>query len=257
MTKKEIILENVNLHYSSLAYREYSIKSYVLKLLKRPSQRARVNDIHALKNINFEVREGERVGLIGHNGAGKSTFLKMVAGLYPISSGVRRVTGKSRALFELSLGFEVEATGRENIFYRGLLMGLRPADIRKKMQDIIDFVDIGPFIDYPIKTYSAGMLVRLAFAISTTVKGDILLLDEIIAAGDSNFLEKAKNRISNLILDAEILIFASHDFSALTSFCNRGIVLNEGNILYDGSIDEAISAYKKQIETTRNEVICN
>lgn len=127
--------------------------------------------MHALKNINLDISKGERVGLLGHNGAGKSTFLKTVAGLYPISSGCVQVDGEVRSLFDLSLGFEPDATGRENILYRGLLLGLSPEFMREKEPEIVEFAGLREFIDYPIKTYSAGMQVRLAFAISTAVGG--------------------------------------------------------------------------------------
>ncbi len=244
MRNPSISLRNVNLHYASVAFRERSLKT----LLSRPFAKAghhEVTDVHALKNVNVEIAEGERVGLLGHNGAGKSTFLKTVAGLYPISSGEIKVVGEVRSLFDLSLGFEPDATGRENILYRGLLLGLSPKFMREKEAEIVDFAGIGRFIDYPIKTYSAGMQVRLAFAISTAVGGDVLLLDEVIGAGDANFMEKAKERIADLIAQAEILVLASHDFSALESLCTRGIVLHQGSIVFDGPMGGAIVEYKK------------
>jgi lipopolysaccharide transport system ATP-binding protein len=168
-----------------------------------------------------------------------------VAGLYPTSSGILRVNGEVRALFDLSLGFEPEATGRENILYRGLLMGLTPSYMRSIENEIVEFADLGEFIDYPIKTYSAGMLVRLAFAISTSVSGDILLLDEVIGAGDAAFLHKAKQRIMQLIERSEILMLASHDFASLQSLCARGIVLHHGEVVHDGPIAKAVVQYKK------------
>ncbi len=183
------------------------------------------------------------MGLLGHNGAGKSTLLKTIAGLYPISSGVLSVVGEIRSLFDLSLGFEPDATGRENILYRGLLLGMSPKFMRSKEEEIVDFAGLGEFIDYPIKTYSAGMQVRLAFAVSTAIGGDILLLDEVIGAGDANFMAKAKDRISQLIAQAEILVLASHDFGALKNLCERGIVLKHGSMLFDGAIEDAISVH--------------
>jgi lipopolysaccharide transport system ATP-binding protein len=242
MTGNSIHLAGVNLHYSSVAFRERSLKTLVMGVAMRRS-RTEIVDVHALKNVSLEVRPGERLGLIGHNGAGKSTFLKMVAGLYPISSGLRRVKGTVRSLFDLSLGFEPEATGRENILYRGLLLGLTPKFMRSIREDIIAFADIGEFIDYPIKTYSAGMQVRLAFAISTMVGGDILLLDEVIGAGDANFMQKAKSRITMLIEASEILVFATHDFGSLRDICDRAIVLHHGEIKYDGAVESAIKEY--------------
>ncbi|SUY02462.1 ABC transporter ATP-binding protein [Citrobacter youngae] len=239
-----IKLEQVDLHYSSVAYQERSLKSWLAKLVKSNGKHS-IDDIHALKNVTLEIHQGERVGLLGHNGAGKSTFLKTVAGLYPISGGNIQVEGKIRSLFDLSLGFEPDATGRENILYRGLLLGLSPKYMQSIQNEIVEFADLGEFIDYPIKTYSAGMQVRLAFAISTSVGGDILLLDEVIGAGDANFMIKAKNRITALIERAEILVLASHDFGTLKEICQRGLVFHRGEIVFDGSIDEAVSKYKQ------------
>ncbi|WP_406237169.1 ABC transporter ATP-binding protein [Acetobacter orientalis] len=241
----QINLQSVNLHYASVAFRERSLKTMLSSLLKKKIKRTKIVDIHALKNINVQIVPGERVGLLGHNGAGKSTFLKMIAGLYPISSGTRVVEGVVRSLFDIGLGFEPEATGRENILYRSLLLGLTPRQVRAIEHEIVEFADIGEFIDYPIKTYSAGMQVRLAFAISTAVGGDILLLDEVIGAGDANFMTKARKRITQLIERAEILLLASHDFETLETICNRGLVFHHGEIVFDGQMPDAIRRYKE------------
>jgi lipopolysaccharide transport system ATP-binding protein len=243
--KNQIIIENVNLSYSSVAFKERSIKSFLASLFHfKNKQKVQIEDIRALKNINLQIKSGEKVALLGHNGAGKSTFLKMLAGLYPISSGKRSVQGVVRSLFDLSLGFEPDATGRENILYRGLLLGLTPKFMRNIEEEVVDFADLGEFIDYPIKTYSAGMQVRLAFAISTIVGGDILLLDEVIGAGDANFMIKAKKRIIELVEQSEILVLASHDLATVQSICERGIVFHHGEIVFDGDIKHAIQSYK-------------
>lgn len=245
MSDNKIILKGVNLHYASVAYKERSLKAMLANIVSRKASDSQVSDIHALKNISVEIHQGERVGLLGHNGAGKSTFLKTLAGLYPISSGSLKVIGQVRSLFDLSLGFEPDATGRENILYRGLLLGLHPQQMREREAEIVEFAGLGEFIDYPIKTYSAGMQVRLAFAISTAVGGDILLLDEVIGAGDANFMAKAKDRIQSLVDDAEILVLASHDFHALKSMCTRGLVFHHGSLIYDGDMETALEEYKK------------
>lgn len=244
MKQHHISLDKVNLHYASVAYKERSLKSLLGGMLTPGKRHAVVADIHALKDVSLEIRQGERVGLLGHNGAGKSTLLKTLAGLYPISSGKLSVNGQVRSLFDLSLGFEPDATGRENILYRGLLLGLTPKFMRQKEEGIVEFAGLGKFIDYPIKTYSAGMQVRLAFAISTAVGGDVLLLDEVIGAGDANFMAKAKQRILDLIERSEILVLASHDFATLQSICPRGIVFHHGEIRFDGPIVEAVAAYR-------------
>lgn len=245
MKTNRIILEDVDLYYSSVAFKERSLKSLLGGLLSSNRTKQKVHDIHALKNITVEIKAGERVGLLGHNGAGKTTFLKILAGLYPISSGKRLVDGKVRSLFNLSMGFEPDASGRENILYRGLLLGLTPQFMRQIEEEIVSFADLGEFIDYPIKTYSAGMQVRLAFAISTAVGGDVLLLDEVIGAGDANFMAKAKKRIMTLIEKSEILVLASHDFGSLNAICERGLVFHHGELMYDGDIAKAVHEYKK------------
>jgi lipopolysaccharide transport system ATP-binding protein len=245
MKTNRIHLENVDLHYSSAAFKERSLKSLLGSLFNLKHTDHEVQDVHALKRISLDILPGQRVGLLGHNGAGKSTFLKMLAGLYPISSGQREVLGTVRSLFDLSLGFEPDASGRENILYRGLLLGLTPRFMHEIEDEVVAFADLGEFIDYPIKTYSAGMQVRLAFAISTAVGGDILLLDEVIGAGDANFMAKAKQRIMSLIEKSEILVLASHDFGALQSICERGLVFHHGEIVFDGNMSNSIAEYKK------------
>ncbi|MGY3620441.1 ABC transporter ATP-binding protein [Bradyrhizobium sp. USDA 10063] len=241
-----ISLNNVDLHYHSAAFKERSLKSLLAGAVAgKKIRQGQIHHIHALKGISVEIKAGERVGLLGHNGAGKSTFLKMVAGLYPISGGERIVEGRIRSLFDLSLGFEPDASGRENILYRGLLLGMSPKRMRQIEDEIVRFADIGEFIDYPIKTYSAGMQVRLAFAVSTAVEGDVLLLDEVIGAGDAAFISKAQNRIRALIEKSEILVLASHDFVSLRSMCDRGLVFHHGEIVFDGNIETSIDQYKR------------
>lgn len=238
-------MTSVDLHYSALGLADRTLKGAALNLLakgRRPNRLIR--DIHALKSISLQIRAGERVGLLGHNGAGKSTLLKAIAGLYPPSGGSLEVVGGVRALIEISLGFEPDATGRENILFRGLLMGLTPKQVRALEEEIVAFADIGEFIDYPIKTYSTGMQVRLAFAVSVAVSGEILLLDEIIGAGDATFMEKARARVRKLIEHSQILILASHDFTSLQSMCERGLVLHHGQLIFDGPIADAVATYK-------------
>lgn len=246
---RRIVLDSVDLVYSSVAFKERSLKTLAMRAFsRRPA--VEVRDVHALKSLSLGIRAGERVGLLGHNGAGKTSLLKVLAGLYPIAGGELRVQGRVRALFDLSLGFEPDASGRENILYRGLLLGFSPAFMRGVADEIAAFADLGEFIDYPVKTYSAGMQVRLAFAISTAVGGEVLLLDEVIGAGDEAFMKKAKQRIRNLVDQAEILVLASHDVNSLLALCERGLVLEHGRLVFDGPIEEAIAHYRSPREGT-------
>ena len=248
MTKAFISIKSMDLHYADLAFKETSLKKTIFNFFSKNKEHfPQTKEIHALRNINIEIKAGERVALLGHNGAGKSTFLRSVAELYPISGGSIEVVGKVRALFDLNLGFEAEATGRENILYRGLSMGLPLAFIREKEEEIIDFSGIRDFIHYPIKTYSSGMLVRLAFSISTIAQGDILLLDEVMGVGDKSFVEKAKDRTMALIEKSEILILASHDSNILCNLCERGLLFRRGQIVFDGTIKEAIKMHNSDV----------
>lgn len=244
MEKCFIKMKDVNLYYPSTTYNATTLKEAVFSKLKLQAKKKSLCDVHALKNFNLELKEGDKLGVIGHNGAGKSTLLKTIAGIYPIQSGSININGNIRSLFELSLGFEFEATGRENIMYRGLLLGETPKKIKEKEQEIIDFADIGDFIDYPIKSYSSGMLVRLAFAISTSIQGDILLLDEIIGAGDAKFYVRAKERMLNLMNSAKILVLVSHDLSSIKEICNKVILIEKGQIIKSGETEEVVSFYK-------------
>lgn len=243
MSDSRIHLANVNLHYPAVNYANRSLMGLLGRAIARGPRSVVLKNIHALKNISVEISKGERVALLGHNGAGKSTFLKVLAGLYPISSGQVHVKGCVRSLFDISLGFEPDATGRANILYRGLLLGLSPRFVRAREEEIVAFADLGEFIDYPLSTYSTGMQVRLAFAISTFIGGDVLLLDEVIGAGDAAFMIKAKARISELIQQSEILVLASHDLQTVSSFCDRGLVFHRGELAFDGKTADAIASY--------------
>ncbi len=243
--KYYIDLKNVNMKYPSTIYNCRSIKEDFFALLRFKKQKGLLKDVVGLNNFSLSINEGERVGIIGHNGAGKSTLLRTIAGIYPIDSGTVNVSGKIRGLFEISLGFDQESTGRENILYRGLLLGASPKEMKEKMQEIIDFADIGDFIDYPVKAYSTGMAVRLAFAISTCIDGDILLLDEVLGAGDATFTEKANKRITELVDNAKLMVFVTHNLKAMKELCNRAIIMDHGSIVFDGTPEEAANLYNK------------
>jgi len=238
-----ITLDKVNLFYPSHVYNATTIKKEVFQLMKLQRKKEKLRDVHALKDISLKINEGERLGVIGLNGAGKSTLLKAMASLYPVESGSIVVNGNIRAMFDLSLGFELESTGRENIIYRGLMLGLTPTQIKEKQQEIIDFADLREFIDYPIRSYSAGMLVRLAFAITTSVTGEILLIDEVIGAGDASFAAKAKDRMIGVMSASKILVLVTHDLGSIKSICNRVIWLEQGQLIMDGTPNDVVEKY--------------
>jgi lipopolysaccharide transport system ATP-binding protein len=200
--------------------------------------------IRALQDISLDMGDGDRVGIIGHNGAGKSTLLKLLAGIYPPSRGRRLVQGRISSLFEISLGFEMEASGWENIAYRGYLQGETPRSVRAKMQAIADFSELGSFLDMPVRYYSAGMLVRLAFSIATAIEPEILLIDEVLAVGDLAFQDKARQRMQDMMAKARLIVFVSHDLEALGRLCNRAIWLDHGRIMEVGPVEHAVAAYK-------------
>lgn len=239
-----IDLEHVEMCYPSGIYNATTLKEQLFTLARLQKPRKMLKDVHALRDFTLHVRPGERLGVIGHNGSGKSTLLKTIAGIYPVESGTVEVEGKIKSLFDLSLGFDMESTGRQNILYRGLLLGATPEEIAAKEQEIIDFSELGEFIDFPIRSYSSGMLVRLAFSVSTSLAGEILLLDEVIGAGDISFMQKAQKRMLNLIDAAEIMVFVTHDLSMAQKVCNRVIMLDHGRIVADGTPEKVIRRYQ-------------
>ncbi|WP_197440005.1 ABC transporter ATP-binding protein [Calycomorphotria hydatis] len=200
--------------------------------------------------MTIEFRENERVGVIGGNGSGKSTLLKMLSGIYPPTSGRIETDGEVSALFDFSLGFEADATGRENIYFRGYLQGESTQEIAAKFDEIVEFSELTEFIDIPVRCYSAGMLVRLGFAISTLMRPDILLVDECLAAGDANFMSKAKTRMQEMINEAQLLIIVSHDMETIAELCDRVIWMEKGILKMDGSPDHVIRTYQ-------NRPLCN
>ncbi|MFT9495979.1 ABC transporter ATP-binding protein [Anaerosolibacter sp.] len=201
------------------------------------------NKIQALKNLNISINDGDKLGIVGHNGAGKSSLLKLIAGIYPPTSGELQVEGRIASLFELATGFEMEASGWDNIYLRGLMLGETPKSIRAKTQGIAEFSELGEYLNVPVKYYSSGMFMRLAFSISTAVEPDILLLDEVVAAGDAKFLKKAHLRMKELMDTVKILVFVTHSMASLKDFCNKCIWLNNGQIQMMGTPEEVSKAY--------------
>jgi lipopolysaccharide transport system ATP-binding protein len=187
--------------------------------------------VRALNGLSFEFREGDRVGLVGHNGSGKSTLLRVIAGAYEPISGSIRVNGKVAAMLSIMFGMDVEATGYENIFLRAMIMGLKPREIAPLVEEICEFSELGDYINIPLRTYSSGMAMRLAFAISTSVSADIILMDEWLSAGDASFSKKAQSRLERLLDQAKILVLASHDEQLIRKSCNKIFHLDHGDIV--------------------------
>lgn len=199
--------------------------------------------VTALRGVDLDIKHGERVGVIGLNGAGKTTLLKVMCGIYPPTEGRLTAEGDIACLFEVATGFEMEATGWENIVTRGLLIGLSPREIRERTKEIADFTELGNALDRPVKTYSAGMFIRLGFAVSTAMVPDVLLLDEVVAAGDQHFQEKATARLKRMVEHASILVLVSHSMSTVLANCNRVVWLESGRIRMDGPAEDVVHAY--------------
>ncbi len=217
-----------------------SIKEYVIKILKRQLM---YTEFKALDNVSFRISKGEVVGLVGLNGSGKSTMLKIIAGVMKPTSGSVSVTGSVAPLIEVGAGFNGDLSGRENIFLNGYLLGFSKEYINEHLEEIIDFSELGEFIDVPLKNYSSGMKARLGFSIATTVKPQILIVDEVLAVGDYKFQEKCQQRISDMMTNNTTVLFVSHSINQVRKLCSRCIWLEKGRLLMDGPSGEVCDAY--------------
>lgn len=240
-----IQLENVNLIFK--VWREKRIKDILVPGSKRFNHFDKDGTVHAIKDINLKIQDGERLAIIGHNGAGKSSLLKMISGIYPPTSGALTVDGTISSMFELSTGFEMELNGWDNIYLRGLMLGETPNSIKHKMIEIAEFSELGEFLNMPVKYYSSGMFVRLAFSVSTAIQPDILLLDEVVAAGDAQFLAKATQRMKEMMEISKIMVLVTHSMESAKDMCNRCIWMERGSILMDADPETVVDAYLKSM----------
>ncbi len=224
------------------------ISDGIRRALGRPSERP--NDAFwALENVSFEVGPGEALGLVGPNGAGKSTALKLIAGILRADRGIIRRRGRVTALIEVSAGFHGDLTGRENVYMNASVLGMRKAEIERKLDAIIEFSGIGEFIDTPVKRYSSGMQARLGFSVAAHVEPDVLLVDEVLSVGDVAFRQKCVNRMRELVNDGAVLLFVTHQLEQMQSFCTRAIVLDRGRVAFDGDTHDAVACYLSALQS--------
>lgn len=219
------------------------------RLLHTFFKKIKYTEKKAVNDVSFEIKRGEAVALFGKNGAGKSTILKMITGVTFPTSGKITVNGRVSALLELTSGFDPEFTGRENIYFKGQLLGLKDAEIRGLEQEIIDFAEIEEYIDQPVRTYSSGMKARLGFSINVNIRPEILIVDEALSVGDEEFKNKCIKKVNEVVNKDDVtLLFVTHSTAMAKEFCSRGIVMQKGVKTFDGNIDEAIEKYKKTVK---------
>lgn len=241
-----IVSERVGIEFPVYSIQSLSLKTSLLKFssvgsLNRDESGAVL--VNALRDLNFNFSTGDRIGLIGQNGSGKSTLLRMLSGVFVPTKGRLIIEGKTVSLIDLSLGIDNESTGRESIYLRGALLGLGKKKIREHLDDIIEFADLGEFIDLPVRTYSSGMHLRLAFSLSTIITPEILLMDEWLSVGDEDFKHKAEARLAELVDSTKILVIASHSPDLIMKTCNRVLWLEHGMVKMDGAPSEVCKAY--------------
>ena len=223
------------------------MKALAKKVL-HPTKKYNTKDFYALNGVTFQVRKGEKVGIIGKNGAGKSTLLKVLSRITEPSDGRIEMLGKLSAMLEVGTGFNGELTGRENIYLNGAILGMTKEEVDSKLDAIIDFSEVGKFIDTPVKRYSSGMYVRLAFAVAANLDPDILIVDEVLAVGDTKFQRKCIDKMMSFAKDGKTVLYVSHQMQTIRQLCDRVIVLKEGKVIYDGDVERGIEIYTETVD---------
>nr|WP_315045544.1 ABC transporter ATP-binding protein [uncultured Leptotrichia sp.] len=236
-----IELKNVSLKYNMNKEKIFSFKEYIIKLIKNELN---YEEFWALKDINLKIEKGEVVGLVGFNGAGKSTLLKIISQIIEPTTGIVKVNGRISPLIELGTGFDFDLTARENIYLNGYILGYNKKFIDKNFTEIVEFAELNEFIDVPLKNFSSGMVARLGFSISTIVKPDILIVDEILSVGDFKFQEKSLNKIKSMIKDGVTVLMVSHSIDQIEKMCDRVVWLENGSIKKIGLTSEICKEYK-------------
>lgn len=241
-----INFENVTVDFPVFSSSSRSIKNKLLRVAvggKINIDENGVSVVRALDGLSFNINDGERVAILGPNGAGKSSLLRVLNGVYEPTVGEVNVVGNIGSLIDISLGIDIEASGLENIYVRGRLLGMSSDQIQQKIPEIIEFSELGEFIEMPVRTYSSGMQMRLAFAVSTTARSNILLMDEWLSVGDENFKNKAEVRMKEVVNSSDIVVIATHSKELILNSCSRAIWLEQGKINMDGNVTEVCSAY--------------
>lgn len=233
--------EHVSVKYLMTYDRIKSMKEYLVQLVKGKIQ---YEEFWALKDVSFEVKKGEVLGIIGHNGAGKSTLLKVISGILKPTEGSVQVNGTIVPMLELGSGFDFDLTGRENVFLNGAILGYSEQFLKEKYEEIVAFSELGQFIDVPLRNYSSGMVMRLAFSIATVVNPDVLIVDEILAVGDADFQEKSKKRMLELMGGGTTVLFVSHSLPQIREMCNNAIWLEHGQMKLCGDVQKVCDAYE-------------
>jgi ABC-2 type transport system ATP-binding protein/lipopolysaccharide transport system ATP-binding protein len=244
-----ILLENVSVSFPDYSSSTRTLKNRLIQSATGGQIRAdgatqRISIVQALQNINLSLKSGDRIGLVGHNGAGKTTLLRVLGGIYEPNCGHVSIHGSTVPLFDIGLGMNQESTGYENIILRGLFLGLTRQQIKSRLDEIAEFTELGDFLDLPIRTYSAGMQMRLAFAVSTSVVPDILLLDEGIGAGDASFLQKARERLKRFTDQVSIIVLSSHSEELISGMCSQALLMEHGQIVKHGPTEEVLALYR-------------
>lgn len=238
MSEPIITFDNVTKEYTLYKNDQERFKALFFK-----NKKAKINK--ALKGISFSINRGEAVGLIGDNGAGKSTILKHITGVAFPTEGEVTVNGKVAALLELTAGFSMQMTGRENIYLKGYILGLTDTEIKRLEERIVEFAELGDYIDQPVRTYSSGMKMRLGFAINVNIEPDVLVIDEALSVGDATFKKKCKQKIADTIKSGVTVLYVSHNAESVRELCTRAIYLKKGELIYDGPVDEALRIYQE------------
>ena len=245
MDQPAVEFSHVSLRYRIAA--ERGIRSFKEWMIRWLTRRMRYQELVALSDVSFSLAPGRALGIIGHNGAGKSTLLRVAAGILQPTRGVAVMRGRQAPVIELGLGFEAELSGRENIFFNGALLGRSQVEMEGRLDEIVDFADLDAFIDQPIRTYSTGMVARLAFAVATTVDAQILLLDEVLAVGDENFRIKCRDRLQSFRDAGITILLVSHDLEAIEKMCDEVLWLDKGLVRAYGAADDVVSAYRGSV----------